>query len=207
MTVINRSNKILVVFLFSALTISVGLLAVSITSMVESNRQLQTLLDIDPNILETIPSEAPPSIDEQILIVQNKLRVASNSIRRRKGDILSHAFGAQRALDGYVIDERAVASLRNARELINDIAENSKLILERNEEIEEESLRLYSLYQRKIETLLAAKQVQKDSSFGMAFWAGLFGLIATVSGIALAWRKDALEHRKDLREQAASQEI
>lgn len=196
------TNKTLLpVILITGFVLSAALVLVSVYSIIETNRQLENLLDKSTENIDLAGDQIPPSLDDQILRAQNKLRSASNNIRARKGQILSHAFGARRALDGYVIDQNSIQNIRNAQTLLNDIAENSRLILQRNEEIESETLRLYSLYQRKIETILNAKKLQKESQFGITFWAGLLGLIAAISGIAIAWRKDSLDHKKDLREQ------
>lgn len=174
---------------------SVILLIVSLTSINKANNRLAQILDVVPEYIDLTNRDLAPSIDDQILAVQEKLRIASNRIRTKKAQISSHADQAVRA-----IDQSGEQNLNDARSLVSDILENSKIVLERNEEIEAETLRLYSLYQQKIETLLAAKQAQKESSFGISFWAGLAGLLATISGVVVAWRQDNLSHKKDHRE-------
>ena len=46
-------------------------------------------------------------------------------------------------------------------------------------------------YQQKIEDLDRAKE--ERSQFGVAFWTALVGILASISGMILAWRKDRRE--------------
>jgi hypothetical protein len=190
-----RQHPIITVALAIVFICSAVLLATSVVSINEANKRLGKILDVTPEQINLASRDPAPSIDDQILSVQGKLRTASNGIRTKKAQINFHATQAVRA-----IDSPGEQSLRDAKSLLKDILENSKIVLQRNEEIEAETLRLYSLYQRKIEILLSAKQAQKESSFGMTFWAGLIGLLTTISGMLIAWRQDNLSHKKDHRE-------
>jgi hypothetical protein len=175
--------------------ISLGVLATSIVSITNANQRLEEILNIN---LEAASRPSPTlelSIDDQILQAQNKLRIASNGIRTRKVEIRRHAFDA---IDE--ISSSGQAGISQATKILNDIAENSKKILQRNEEIEAETLHIYSLYQKKIETIIAAKDAQEESTFGLTFWAGIGGLFATLSTVVIAWRKDRLDHIAESRE-------
>lgn len=176
-----------VVFIVSILLLTASLVAIN-----KANIRLGAILDVTPEIVKLSSHNPAPSIDDQILVVQRELQVASNGIKTNKTLINFKASQAVRA-----INRTGEQGLREAKSLLNDILENSKIVLQRNEEIEAETLHIYSLYQRKIEILLSAKQAQKESGFGVAFWAGLIGIFATISGMVIAWRQDNLSHKKN----------
>lgn len=176
------------------------LVAASIYMYSQANKQLGRVLKVGSVPVEEREPQPPPSLDDKITAVQQKLRIAANGIRTKKGQIRSHASNAIRA-----IDARGEQSLDEAKNLMRDVAENSKIILKRNEEIETELLNLSRLYQQKIERILAAKKIQQESGLGFAFWTGLVGMVATISKIVLDWRKDKRE-LIELRHKIAAQQ-
>ena len=189
------SKETIIGILAIGLIASLALLIYSALTINKANERLGDILSVsDAPVTQPVASD-PEDLDQQILNVQNKLRVASNGIRDRKYQIRTHVTRAIRE-----INSSSERNLQEAKNLLTDIAINSGRILKQNEEIEAESMKLYSLYQKKIETILAAKEVQKKSGFGVSFWVSIIGIIATISGIILAWRKDRLDHIKEKRQ-------
>ena len=189
-----NKTETVIVALALGLFLSLALLMYSAFTINKANNHLAEILNITDVPVQQPSASEPENIDEQILDVQNKLRVASNGIRNRKYQIRSRVTRAIREID--ISSER---SLQEAKNLLAGIAINSGRILKQNEEIEAKSMKLYSLYQKKIETILAAKEAQEKSKFGISFWVAIIGIISTVSGIIIAWRKDRFAHFKEKR--------
>ena len=66
-------------------------------------------------------------------------------------------------------------------------------MVQQNQEIQGKIVELTSLYEQKVESIYRERQATKDSGFGLEFWVGLVGLVGSISGLILAWRKDRRE--------------
>lgn len=165
------------------LVISSALILYTLYVNQRSHRELISVID-SKLTLPPINTSAQNilSLDEQIKQARQGLQQASFRIDSLKNQISIHANNAS--------NQRTIQA---AQRLLNDIASNSEKVVVQNQEIQERILDLTSLYQQKVEDIYKARGSEKKSGLGLSFWIGVVGLVASVSGIILAWRKDRRE--------------
>ena len=176
-------DKISIFLILGIFTISSALILYALYVNQRSHQQLISVID-SKLTLPPINSSAQNilSLDEQIRQARRGLQQASFRIDNLKNQISIHANNAA--------NQRTISS---AQRLLDDIAKNSDKVVEQNREIQENILELTSLYQQKVEDIYKARGPEKKSGLGLSFWAGIVGLVASISGIILAWRKDRRE--------------
>lgn len=84
-------------------------------------------------------------------------------------------------------------TIEEVKEILQDIDGNSKKIVSQNEELMNDITLLNHLYEQKIENIYKAKTNVKTNNFNISFWSGVLGIVATISSLFLAWRKDKRE--------------
>lgn len=166
-------------FLFSS-----GLVGYSIYQNQAANEEFVEILkqQLNSPISASSTNTQVLTLDEQIQVARRQLQKASFEINKLKSRISIHASNAA--------NQRTIAE---AQRLLNDISQNSEKVVVQNQQIQEQMGEIIALYQQKVEQIYKAKDEQKNTGLGLAFWVGFIGVLASVSSIVLAWRKDKRE--------------
>lgn len=164
--------------------ISCGLVGYSIYQNHTANEEFTEILKQQLNFpISTSTTNTPVlTLDEQIQIARRQLQKASFEINKLKSRISIHASDAA--------NQRTIAE---AQRLLNDISQNSEKVVVQNQQIQEQMAEIIALYQQKVEQIYKAKDEKSNTGFGLAFWVGVIGILASISSIVLAWKKDKRE--------------
>jgi hypothetical protein len=146
-------------------------------SMVLRERSLLRGTETKPALIDD-----PDRLDQQILRLQGELNRASWP------------------------DEVSMSSLRlqtqaGSDELRRKALDDAASAARRRDEVRQLLIELSMAYQQKIENIYRARE--KTPQFGVAFWTAMIGILASISGMVLAWRKDRreileLRHKLDM---------
>tara|TARA_R110002020_G_scaffold121905_1_gene276960 strand:+ start:126 stop:659 length:534 start_codon:yes stop_codon:yes gene_type:complete len=138
------------------------------------------------NIINNITTISSNNFDKNI----NELSVINKRIDSAQSRI---SMAARRATRGRARTLRLSSANEienNAREIRN-LAQDTILQIG---EIQSNFNDLVEAYNRKIERV---RESSISSKFGLDFWIGIVGIVSTLSGMVIAWRKDRREKQSD----------
>ena len=177
-----------------ALTIISAALSFSSRNQIEADK-VQLLSEIqDLRLEKTTINRVEANIDDDILAARQKIARASARVRGLKAQISIHVVNASRAARER---EQAQRSLDEALGLLRDIASNAEKVSIAQDELEDEFLRVVSLYNKKIEDLHRSyADLNSNEKASEPLYTVIFAIIAAlgaISAMIVAWRKDHRE--------------